>query len=105
MRVRLDYGADGLDVDVPDERVTVIEPRFRPSLEDPRAALLAALRAPIDAPPLGELAARGGTVAISVCDITRAQPPREMRDAVVEESPAARDADRAILLRTASTPV
>src|SRR5438067_6354254 len=100
MRVRLDYGADGLDVDVPDERVTVIEPRFRPSLEDPRAALLAALRAPIDAPPLGELTARGGTVAISVCDITRAQPRREMLGALFEEMPAVLAEDVTILVAT-----
>jgi len=26
MRVRLDYGTEGLEVDLPDERVTIIEP-------------------------------------------------------------------------------
>ena len=35
MRVHLDYGVDGLDVDLPDERVTVIEPRARPALRGP----------------------------------------------------------------------
>jgi len=35
MRVRLDYGTEGLEVDLPDERVTVIEPM-------PRAAALPA---------------------------------------------------------------
>ena len=29
MRLTLDYGTDGLEVDLPDERVTVIEPVFR----------------------------------------------------------------------------
>jgi len=100
MRVRLDYGADGLDVDLPDERVTVIEPRFRPSLPDPQAALLAAVRAPIEAPPLRELTARGGRVAISVCDITRAQPRREMLDALFAEMPAVRERDITILVAT-----
>ena len=100
MRVRLDYGADGLEVDLPDERVTVIEPRFRPSLQDPRAALLAALRAPVDRPPLREITARGPRVAISVCDITRAQPRREMLEALFEEMPEVRAGDVTILVAT-----
>ena len=36
MRVRLDYGTDGLDVDLPDERITVIEPVPRPAVADVR---------------------------------------------------------------------
>jgi lactate racemase len=85
MRVRLDYGDDGLEVDLPDDRSTVIEPLFRPSVSDPHASLVAALRAPLDAPPLREVTRRGGRVAISVCDITCAQPlvgaarPKEMQ--------------------------
>ncbi|HMF94032.1 MAG TPA: nickel-dependent lactate racemase [Vicinamibacterales bacterium] len=100
MRVRLDYGADGLEVDLPDDRVTIIEPRFRASLADPHAALVAALRAPIGAPPLRELASRGGRVAISVCDITRAQPRRETLEALFEEMPDVRAADVTILIAT-----
>ena len=80
MRVHLDYGSDGLDVEVPDERTTVIEPALTSrALADPAAALRAALRAPIGR----RAAARrwcgpGQRVAISVCDITRAQPRRLM---------------------------
>ena len=47
MRLRLDYGTDGLEVDLPDERVTVIEPVFRQAVPDAHEALLKALRAPI----------------------------------------------------------
>jgi lactate racemase len=100
MRVRLDYGADGLEVDLPDDRITVIEPVFRCSVGDPRAALVAALRAPIDAPPLRELTSRGGRVAVSVCDITRAQPRREMLQALLEEMPNVRASDITILVAT-----
>ena len=100
MRVRLDYGVAGLEVDLPDERVTVIEPRSRPALADPRAALVAALRAPIAAPPLRELTSRGGRVAISVCDITRAQPRREMLEALFQEMPDVRPGDVTILVAT-----
>src|SRR5262245_29128007 len=100
MRVRLDYGVEGLDVDLPDERVTVIEPCFRPSVDDPHAALVAALRAPIDTPPLRELTRDGGRVAISVCDITRAQPRREMLEALFVEMPNVRANDVTILVAT-----
>src|SRR5262245_15531769 len=100
MRVRLDYGIDGLEVDLPGERVTIIEPVFRPPVRDPHAALVAALRAPIDAPPLRELAARGGRVAVSVCDITRAQPRADMLRALLEEMPDVRERDVTILIAT-----
>ena len=51
MRVRLAYGSNGLDVEVPFKRTTVIEPEFRClAAADPVAALPAALRAPIGRP-------------------------------------------------------
>ena len=100
MRVRLDYGTDGLEVDLPDERVTVIEPIARPAAADPHAALLGAIRAPLDRPPLRELVRAGQRVAISVCDITRAQPRREMLRALFEEMPQVRPEDVTILIAT-----
>ena len=100
MRIRLDYGTSGLDVDLPDERVTVIEPTFRPALADPHAALIAALRAPLGRRPLRDLVQRGQKIAISVCDITRAQPRRDMLRAIFEEMPAIRDEDVTILIAT-----
>lgn len=100
MRLRLDYGIDGLEVELPEERVTVIEPAFEPALQDPRAALRAALRAPIGVPPLRMLVRPGQTVAISVCDVTRAQPRREMLEALFEELPIIRPGDVTILVAT-----
>ena len=87
MRVHLDYGVNGLDVELPDHGVTVIEPRARPPLADPHAALIAALRAPRGRPPLRDIVRPGQTVAISVCDVTRAQPRRETLEAIFEELP------------------
>ena len=52
MRVRLDYGTEGLDVDLPDERITVIEPIARPPAADPLATLRDAIRTPRGAAPL-----------------------------------------------------
>ena len=100
MRLRLDYGADGLEVDLPDERVSVIEPAPRPAVVDPHAALLQALRSPTQSAPLRELVRAGQRVAISVCDITRAQPQREMLRALFEELPQLRAEDVTILVAT-----
>ena len=64
MRLRLDYGTDGLEVDLPDERVTVIEPVFRPAVPDAHEALLNALRAPIGRPPLRDIVRPGDYIFI-----------------------------------------
>ncbi len=85
MRVRLAYGRSGLEIDVPRQRTTVILPLQAPTLAHPDAALTAALRAPVAGPPLRELAKAGQRAAISVCDVTRAQPRREMVGAVLRE--------------------
>jgi nickel-dependent lactate racemase len=100
LRVRLDYGTDGLDVELPDERVTVIEPMFRPGVADAHATLLEAIRNPIEGPPLRELVRPGQRVAISVCDITRAQPRREQIMALLEEMPGISRGDITILIAT-----
>ena len=100
MHLVLDYGTDGLEVVLPDDRVTVIEPAFRPAVPDARAALLHALRSPVNSRPLAEIVRPGQRVAISVCDITRAQPRREMLNALFEELPHVSPADVTILIAT-----
>ena len=100
MKLRLDYGSEGLDVELPDARTTVIEPSFLPALEDPHAALVAALRHPIGRPALRDIVRPGQKVAISVCDITRAQPREAMLRALFEELPGIRADDVTILIAT-----
>jgi lactate racemase len=100
MHVRVDYGIDGLDVDLPEDRVTIIEPVFRPALADPQAALAAALQAPLGRPPLKGSVRRGQSVAISVCDVTRAQPRREMLTALFAELTDIPAEDITILIAT-----
>jgi nickel-dependent lactate racemase len=100
VRLRLDYGSDGLDVDLPDERITVIEPVARPAVPDSHATLLDAIRSPFNRAPLRELVQRGQRVAISVCDITRAQPRIEMLRAIFEEMPHVLPQDVTILIAT-----
>jgi lactate racemase len=51
VRVRLQYGRDGLDVDIEAPDVTVIEPRFVAGLADEAAAFGEAVRHPIGARP------------------------------------------------------
>ncbi|MXW01848.1 MAG: nickel-dependent lactate racemase [Holophagales bacterium] len=101
MRVRLAYGRGGLTIDVPRERATVIVPVQAPALADPDAALTAALRSPVAGPSLRELARPGRTAAISVCDVTRAQPRRETVAAVLRElDGVVRPEDVTILIAT-----
>lgn len=85
MHVRLAYGSDGLDVELPDERTVVVEPTLQAGAEDPYGVLRAALREPVAGLPLRDLVRRGQRVAISVCDGTRAQPRHLMVPAVLEE--------------------
>jgi nickel-dependent lactate racemase len=100
VRVRLDYGTDGLEVDLPGERTTIIEPMARPAVADARATLLQAIRSPLGCPPLPDLVSAGQTVAISVCDITRAQPRKDMLEALFEEMPRVDPKQVTILIAT-----
>jgi nickel-dependent lactate racemase len=77
MRIRLDYGRTGLDVDLPDDRVVgPLAIRPAPPLADPHAAVEESLRRPIGAAPLAEVARGRKNACILVCDITRPVPNR-----------------------------
>jgi nickel-dependent lactate racemase len=77
MNVSLAYGRGRLTVAVPDDAV-VITPVELPGLPDERAAFDAAVRAPIGAPRLRELARPSDTVAIVIADITRPSPSERL---------------------------
>ncbi len=83
--VRLAYGEDGLEVDLPADRTTVVQPTWAPAAADQRGLLRRALRQPVAGPPLRELVRPGQTVAVSICDGTRPQPRHLMVPAVLEE--------------------
>ena len=74
MRINLEYGTTGLEVTVPAENVTVVAPRFVAGLPDERAAVVAALRAPIGCRPLRDCVGANDRVAIVIPDITRPLP-------------------------------
>jgi nickel-dependent lactate racemase len=85
VRIDLAYGTDGLVVDLPDDRTTVITPVDRPAVADEAAELRRALRDPVAGPPLRERVRPGQTVAISACDGTRPQPRHLMIPAILDE--------------------
>jgi nickel-dependent lactate racemase len=103
VRLTLAYGERGLSVEVPSHRTTVVEPEFRPGLADAGAALVEALRSPIAGPPLAELARGSARVAISVCDITRAQPRPVMLGAVLSELEGVVDPGDVVILVATGT--
>jgi nickel-dependent lactate racemase len=74
MNVHLQYGRDGIDVEIPSTRVRVIEPAFVPGLADEAAAFLTAVRAPLGGKPLRKSVAADERVAIVIPDITRPLP-------------------------------
>ncbi|WP_420644974.1 nickel-dependent lactate racemase [Candidatus Leptofilum sp.] len=74
MKIQLQYGRNGLEVDIPAPDVTVLRPQFVPGLNDERAAFETAVRHPIQSPPLADQIDTGDTVAIVIADITRALP-------------------------------
>ncbi len=81
--VRLAYGRAGLDVELPDG-ASVLSPHELPPLADPAAEVRAALRDPIGASPLAELAAAGQRVAIVTSDLTRPVPNQLLLEALLE---------------------
>ncbi len=77
MRIHLDYGKTGLDVDLPDDRL-VGPLAIRPAtpLAEPEQAIAAVLESPTGMPPLRQIARGRKNACILVCDITRPVPNR-----------------------------
>lgn len=78
MRIALQYGVTGLSIEIPSDRITVIEPRFLPGLPDEAAGFHAAVRRPIAAAPLKDLIKPSDKVALVVPDITRPFPSQRV---------------------------
>jgi lactate racemase len=98
--VHLDYGKGSLAVNFPDNYATVIEPLYVPPLADSPAALRQAVQSPIGCASLRDLVRPGQKIAISVCDITRAQPRQLMIEALLAELPQVRASEVTILIAT-----
>ena len=78
MKIHLQYGLDGLEVEIPSNNVTVLEPRYLPGLPDEASAFRESVRQPIDSRPLRDLIGADDRVAIVIADITRPLPSERL---------------------------
>jgi nickel-dependent lactate racemase len=75
MKITLDYGRTGLEINLPDDRTLApLSIKDAPPLPDPEKKLDEALARPISAKPLVELAKGKKSACILICDITRPVP-------------------------------
>ncbi|HEX6511435.1 MAG TPA: nickel-dependent lactate racemase, partial [Chloroflexota bacterium] len=85
MRVKLAYGRAGMTVNMPDNRTTIIEPLFMPSIPDEAASVFHGLTHPISSPPLRDVISADDSVAVVFCDITRPMPNKLVLPVVLQE--------------------
>jgi lactate racemase len=85
MRVHLEYGRTGLDVELPDRNVVGCL-QYRPAqpLADPHAAVRQGLAEPIGTPPLATLARGRRNACVVVSDVTRPVPNRVLLPPILE---------------------
>ena len=74
MITHLQYGKDGIEIEIPSNNVTMLAPRFIPGLPDEAGAFRDAVRAPINSKPLREMISTRDRVAVVIPDITRPLP-------------------------------
>ncbi len=84
MRVTLDYGRNGLDVDLPDG-VCILRPRYVTGLADEEEAIREAIRNPIGSLPLVSKVYSGSKVVVVHTDITRATPNKRILPVLLSE--------------------
>ena len=79
MKTWFAFGKNGLALELPEGfRYQVLEARSAVPLADASAAIESALDHPVAGPPLEQIATGKRSAAISVCDITRPAPNREV---------------------------
>lgn len=74
MHVTLEYGTEGLPLDLGGWAATVVEPTFVEGLPDEAQSFREAMASPIGCPPVKDRIAPHETVAVVIPDITRALP-------------------------------
>jgi nickel-dependent lactate racemase len=81
--VEIAYGKSRLKLNVP-SNFDVIEPKFLEEINAPKLAIENSLKNPINSKPLRDIINSDSVIAISVCDITRAQPREIVLKAIIE---------------------
>ncbi len=96
------YGKSVINVEVPEERTTIVSPSYPPSLGNEIAEIDNAINDPQGAKPLREIQKSGAKVSISICDVTRAQPREQMLKAIISNLPDINREDITLLIATGS---
>lgn len=78
MNIHLQYGTDGIAINLPDANTTIFNPKFLPGLSDEAASFEAAVRNPINAEPLRERIKASDKVAVVIPDLTRPLPTEKL---------------------------
>lgn len=85
MKVHLEYGRTGLDVDLPDRNVVgCLQYRLADPLAEPDSAVRQALANPTSTPPLAELARGRRNACVVISDVTRPVPNRILLPPILE---------------------
>jgi len=86
MRVKMNYGKEGLFLDFPDSwDVTVIKKPAMPILADPAEAVFKAFAHPVACGPLSDIASGRRNACILICDITRPVPNSVILPPLIKE--------------------
>ena len=85
MNIKLHYGKNGIDIDLPDDKTTVIKPKPVSPLSNPTEAVRQALHNPIGSLPLRDLVSSEDTISIVFSDITRPMPYELVLPVLLEE--------------------
>ena len=85
VRVQLQYGREGLEVDVPSSQVSVLAPTYLDGLTDEAAGFREAVRHPLGSRPLRETIEASDRVAVVIPDITRPLPTARLLPWLFEE--------------------
>ncbi len=103
MRVHLEYGRTGLDVELPDDRpIRKLAYKDATPLPDPDTVIRESYASPIGSPPLAELAAGRRDACIVICDITRPVPNEMILRPMLETLEASGIARQDILILIAT---
>lgn len=103
MRIRLDYGREGLEVDLPDDNVVhTLSYQEAEPLRDPVATIDHVLRYPTGTKPFAEMARGKRDVCILICDITRPVPNELILGSLLRQLEAAGIARDQILILIAT---
>ena len=75
MKIKLDYGSRGLEIEVPEKNlVKILSMKPSSPISNPEMAIEQALQNPIGTEPLSDLARGKKTACVVICDITRPVP-------------------------------